>query len=132
MNTQRMNDPIVLAARILLAILFVVAGWGKVMGYASTQTYMAAGGVPGALLPLVIISEIGGGLLVAFGWQTRIVAILLAGFTVLTAIFFHSAAAQQTQLMKNLAITGGFLLLFVIGPGRYSLDGWTSKPASAE
>jgi putative oxidoreductase len=114
-----------LAARIFLATLFIVAGLQKIPGYESTAGYMDAMGVPGSLLPFVIALEIVGGLAIAVGYRTRVVAFLLAGFTMLTAFIFHSPLdpAEHTQFMKNLAITGGFLLLVVHGAGRLSLDG---------
>ena len=114
-----------LVSRILLAIIFVMGGIGKITGYAGTQGYMDAMGVPGMLLPLVIILELGGGLAIIVGWQTRWVAYALAAFTLLTAIIFHSNFADQVQMimfLKNLAIAGGLLLLGLHGAGAYSLD----------
>lgn len=111
--------------RILMAVIFVLAGIGKITGYAGTQGYMESMGVPGMLLPLVILTELGGGIALILGWQTRIVSLLLAGFTLLAGLIFHSHFADQTQMimfLKNLAITGGFLILAVHGPGAYSLD----------
>jgi len=114
-----------LAARVLIALIFVVAGYGKIGGYEATQGYMTSMGVPGALLPLVIITELGGGLLIMLGLFTRPVAIALAGFTLLSAVLFHGNSQetmQQIMLMKNLAIAGGFLFLVVHGAGKISLD----------
>ncbi|MFU8895117.1 MAG: DoxX family protein [Gammaproteobacteria bacterium] len=113
-----------LAARIFLAALFIVAGLGKIPGYEGTAGYMQSMGVPGMLLPLVIALEIVGGLAIAIGYRTRLAAFLLAGFTVLSGLIFHSPLdpAEQTQFLKNLAIAGGFLLLVVHGAGRWSLD----------
>jgi len=120
-----MEKIINLVARILLSHIFILAGINKIMGYAGTQGYMESVGVPGMLLPLVIILEIGGGLAVLLGWQTRLAAYALAGFTALAAIIFHSNLADQMQMilfMKNWAITGGLLLLAVHGAGALSLD----------
>ena len=114
-----------LVARILLSHIFILAGINKISGYAGTQGYMESVGVPGMLLPLVIILEIGGGLAVLVGWQTRMAAYALAGFTALAAIIFHSNLADQMQMimfMKNCAISGGLLLLAVNGAGALSLD----------
>jgi putative oxidoreductase len=113
-----------LAARIALAALFIIAGLGKISGYEGVAGYMQSMGVPGFLLPLVIALEIVGGLAVAVGYRTRLVAFLLAGFSVLSGLIFHSPLdpAEQTNFLKNLAIAGGFLLLFVHGAGRLSLD----------
>lgn len=114
-----------LFARIFLGQIFLVAGIGKIAAYAGTQAYMAAMGVPGALLPLVILLEVGGGLAIIAGWQTRWASIALALFTIAAALIFHRNFADQIQqimFMKNIAITGGFLLLAAHGAGGYSLD----------
>jgi len=114
-----------LAARLALAALFIVAGAGKIPGYEGVAGYMQSMGVPGALLPLVIALEIIGGLAIAVGYRTRVAAFLLAGFSLLSALVFHNPIAdpaEQTQFLKNLAIGGGFLLLWVHGAGRLSLD----------
>lgn len=120
-----MNKIINLVARVLLSHIFILAGINKITGYAGTQGYMESMGVPGMLLPLVIILEIAGGLAVLVGWQTRIAAYALAGFTVVAAILFHGNISDQMQMimfMKNLSITGGLLLLAVNGAGAMSLD----------
>lgn len=113
-----------LATRVFLAALFIVAGFGKIGGYEGTAGYMQSMGVPGALLPFVIALEIAGGLAIAVGYRTRFVAFLLAGFSILSGLFFHSPLdpAEQTQFLKNLAIAGGFLVLVVHGAGKISLD----------
>ena len=114
------------AGRVLLALIFVLAGVGKLgAGYAGTQGYMEAMGVPGMLLPLVILLEIGGGLALIIGWQTRWAAGALAAFTLVAAAIFHNNFADQIQMimfLKNLAISGGLLLLVVYGAGGLSLD----------
>lgn len=114
-----------LVARIFLGHIFLLAGISKIGGYAATQGYMDAMGVPGMLLPLVILLEIGGGLAIIVGWKTRWASIALAVFTVVAAAIFHNNFGDQTQMimfMKNIAIAGGFLLLAVHGAGAYSLD----------
>ena len=114
-----------LMGRILLAVLFLIAGLGKINGYANTMAYMHSQGVPGALLPLVILTEIGGAGLIVAGLWTRWVAVLLAGFTLLAAILFHthlSDQLQQIMFLKNLSIAGGFLLLAANGAGAWSVD----------
>jgi putative oxidoreductase len=115
-----------LAGRLLIAALFVVAGAGKIAAYAGTQAYMQSAGVPGGLLPLVILTELGGGLAIVFGLFTRPVALLLAGFSVITGFLFHHGADQisQIMLMKNLGLAGGFLFLAGNGAGKLSLDHW--------
>lgn len=91
---------------------------------------MDAMGVPGMLLPLVIVLEVGGGLAIMAGWQTKLVSIALAAFTVVAAAIFHNNFSDQMQMimfMKNIAIAGGFILLAVHGAGSYSLDNRRSK-----
>ena len=127
---NKLENIALLAARILMPILFISAGWGKVTGYAGTQQYMEAMGVPGALLPLTILLELGGGLAVLFGLLTRTTALFTAGFTILTTFLFHSNFADgvnQLMFMKNLTIAGGFLLLAITGPGAYSIDRLLNK-----
>ncbi|MEX6502514.1 DoxX family protein [Pseudomonas zhanjiangensis] len=120
-----MNSAIVLVARLLLAHIFLLAGFSKITGYAGTQGYMESMGIPGALLPLVIALEIGGSLALIVGFLTRWAALALAGFCIASALIFHTNFAEQTQMimfMKNLAMAGGFLLLYVQGAGAFSLD----------
>ena len=116
-----------LAGRILIAALFLMAGIGKLgSGYASTQAYMDAMGVPGVLLPLVIALEMGAAILVIAGLWTRAAALALAAFSIVSAVLFHwdfSDQMQQVMLLKNFAIAGGFLLLASRGAGKWSVDG---------
>ena len=127
MNTliEKLGPWIELAGRILMALIFITAGYGKIGGYEATQGYMAAMGVPGALLPLVIVTELGGGVLIATGLLTRYAALALAGFSIVSGVLFHGDFTDQTQqimFMKNLAMAGGFLFLVVNGAGKISLD----------
>ena len=120
-----MNNISLLIGRVLLALIFLLAGINKITGYAGTQAYMEAMGVNAMLLPFVIALEIAGGLAIIIGWQTRWAAYALALFTLLAAFLFHFNLSEQMQMilfMKNIAIVGGFLLLSVAGPGLYSLD----------
>ncbi|MFT4464811.1 MAG: DoxX family protein [Sodalis sp. (in: enterobacteria)] len=125
---KKLDDSALLVARVLMPILFIVAGYGKLgTGYAGTQHYMAAMGVPGFLLPLTILLEVGGGLAVLFGLLTRSVALITVVFTLLTEFIFHADFTQagnrnQINFMKNLTIAGGYLLLAVSGPGAFSID----------
>lgn len=122
---KKFEDIALLIARILMPILFINAGYGKIGGYEGTQQYMQAMGVPGFLLPLTILLELGGGLAILFGFLTRTTAIFTAIFTLLTALLFHSNFAEgmnQLMFMKNMTIAGGYLLLVVTGPGKWSLD----------
>lgn len=119
---QHVTAPV---GRIFLSLIFVVSGLGKITNFAGTQAYMESVGVPGLLLPAVIALEVLGGLAIVVGWQTRIVALLLAGFSLLSGLLFHADFGDQMQFimfMKNLALTGGFLMLVALGPGAWSLD----------
>ncbi|HUP91322.1 MAG TPA: DoxX family protein [Solimonas sp.] len=119
-----------LLGRILLAAIFVLSGWSKIGGYAGTQGYMQAAGVPGALLPLVILLELGGGIAIVLGLFTRWVALALALFSIAAAVLFHGKLGDQMQFVsffKNLAMAGGFLLLFTHGAGPLSLDARRAK-----
>ena len=113
------------AGRVLLAHIFLLAGINKITGYSGTQGYMEAMGVPGMLLPLVILLEIGGALALIAGWQTRLAAYALALFSIVSALIFHSNLGDQMQMilfMKNWAMAGGLLVLAANGAGAYSLD----------
>lgn len=124
LTSPALTDSAKLVGRILLALMFVMGGYSKIGGYAGTQAYMAAQGVPGILLPAVILLELVGGLMIVVGFKTRLVVLALFGFTIIATILFHSAPDRMQQLlfMKNLAVAGGFLVLFASGPGRWSLD----------
>jgi putative oxidoreductase len=114
-----------LTGRVLLASLFLLSGLTKLSAYGVTATYMAAFRVPAALLPLVIATEVLGALAIILGWQTRGVAGLLAAFSVLAAVTFHTNFGDQIQMimfLKNLSIAGGFLLLVANGAGPLSFD----------
>ncbi len=120
-------------ARGLLALIFILAGFQKIGGYAGVQGYMEAMGVPGALLPLVIVLEIGGGIALLVGYRARVAAFLLAGFTLLSGVLFHllpsfgmegmAAQGEVTSFLKNLAIAGGLGLVTIFGAGAWSVDG---------
>jgi len=127
-NTPAVSAMLALVARVLASTIFIVAGYGKLgAGYAGTQGYMASVGVSGELLPLVIALELGGGLALLLGFQTRLAAFLLAGFCIISAFIFHSGADQMQQIMfmKNLAMAGGLLVFTMFGAGRLSMDGET-------
>ncbi len=116
--------------RVLIALMFVISGLTKAFSYGGTAAFMESAGVPGVLLPLVILTEFVGGLAVIVGYKTRTAAFLLAGFSALSALFFHADFGDQTQMttfMKNFAIAGGFLFLVAFGAGAYSID--NRKPA---
>ena len=120
-----------LAARILLAQLFIVSGCGKIGGFAKTAAHMADMGLPLSrfLLILTIALEVGGGLLLALGWRVRWIATAFFGFTLLATIIFHPFwnaegtyfGAQLNNFMKNFAIMGGMLYVMAYGAGPFSL-----------
>ncbi|MDD9892917.1 MAG: DoxX family protein [Gammaproteobacteria bacterium] len=121
MNANVLN----LVGRIGLALIFVMAGFNKIGGYEGTVGYMESMGVPGALLPLVIALELGGGLAIIAGFFIKPIALALAGFSVAAAVLFHGNLGDQMQMilfMKNIGLAGGFLLLAANGPGDYSVD----------
>lgn len=125
-----MNAYLLLLGRIGLSLIFIISGWGKIAAYAGTQHYMDANGLPGALLPLVIVLELGGGLAILVGLCTRWVAIALALFTLVAAIFFHADFGdpmQATHVWKNVAIAGGFFVLAANAAGSFSLDAWWTR-----
>src|SRR5262249_38939127 len=114
-----------LAGRLLLALIFVHEGWSIIGKYGGAVAYMQKFGVPGMLLPAVIGLELGGGLLIAIGALTWLIAPMFAVFCMLTAVVFHMLFAAGNQLLhyqKDLAIAGGFLVLAVRGPGKWSAD----------
>lgn len=120
-----------LLGRAGLSLIFIISGWGKLAGYTATQQYMESMGVPGALLPLVIALELGGGLAILTGAFNRWIAIAIALFSIVSAAIFHADFADQMQAIsfwKNVAMAGGFLVLAANGPGRLSLDAlWAAR-----
>ncbi|HUG63404.1 MAG TPA: DoxX family protein [Methylomirabilota bacterium] len=136
----QIQAPTLLAARVLLSFIFILSGLQKITGYAGTAGYMEMMGVPSILLPLAIVVEVVGGLAILVGWQTRIAAVLLAGFSVVAGYLLHYAAvngqdamADMTQtimFMKNVTIAGGFLALIASGPGPWSVDARTGRAAA--
>ncbi len=113
------------SGRVLLAAIYLISGIGKISAYSGTAAYMESAGVPGQLLPLVIATELLGAIAIIIGYQTRLAAFLLAGFTLLAGMIFNHNVADQNDvvhLLKNLAIAGGFLVLWSNGAGALSLD----------
>jgi putative oxidoreductase len=113
------------AGRILLALIFIISGLGKLGDVAGVAGYMASVGLPAILAWPAILFEIVAGIALLIGCQTRITALALAGFSLLTAVIFHLDPADPTQMitfLRNLAMAGGYLLLFANGAGALSLD----------
>jgi putative oxidoreductase len=130
--TDRFQNVFALLARVLLAALFLPAGISKIAGFAGTVGYIGSVGLP---LPelgagIAVLVEVGGGLALLAGYQTRLVALLMAIFTVVAGVFFHAfwtaapeqLMVQQIMFMKNIAIAGGLLGLTAFGAGALSLD----------
>jgi putative oxidoreductase len=127
MNTQTNHAYLPLAARLLMAAIFVMSGIGKIANPAGTIGYINAMGLPfpEAGLAIAVAIEVGGGLLLVAGLYTRQVALALAAFSVATGLIFHSAIGDQNQmihLMKNLAMAGGLLQIAAFGGGSLALD----------
>lgn len=119
---------VILVSRIFLSILFILAGYGKLTAIAGTAGWFASLGLPAPTATTVLIGlvELLGGLAILVGFKTRIAAIVLAIFTLAATAVAHLDFSQEINplmLQKNLAITGGFLLLALIGAGAYSIDG---------
>ncbi|WP_010093974.1 DoxX family protein [Burkholderia ubonensis] len=131
-SLESKKDGLLLAARVLMMVLFILFGWQKLTGFSGTVAYMAATGAPSPELSAVIAVavELVGGLLIAIGFYTRPIALLFAAYTVATAFIGHRywALHGMDQYMamihfyKNVSIVGGLLLLALTGPGKYSLD----------
>ncbi|KQP09109.1 DoxX family protein [Pseudorhodoferax sp. Leaf265] len=126
------QDALALVGRILIAVLFIPAGFGKLTGFAGTVGYIGSAGLPlpqvGAALAIVV--ELGLGLALLVGFKTRLAALVLAVFTLAASFFFHNywavpadkAMVQQLMFMKNVAIAGGLLAFVAFGAGRFSVD----------
>lgn len=127
---NHIHNALALIGRIAFAAFFIPSGIAKITGYAGMTAYMTAHGVPGGLLPLVILTEVGGGVLVLVGWHTRIVAFLLGGFSALAVLLFWlhpSDAVGQIVRSAEFAVGGGLWVLAAHGGGGWSLDGWLAR-----
>ena len=114
-----------LLGRALLAAIFLHEAVSKLTAYSAGLAYMRAFGVPGELLPFAVAVELGCGVLILCGYQTRAAALLLAAFCLATAVLFHRNLGDRNQLLhfeKDLAIAGGLLVLFAHGAGAWALD----------
>ena len=126
------NDIALLLARILIAILFLIASYGKFKGLGGSTAYFTKLGVPAPsiMAPLVAAFELAAGILLLVGFKTRLVALAIGAFVIVAALLAHTNLADGNQLnhlLKNFAIVGGCLALFVTGGGAYSMDakrGW--------
>ncbi|RFP89039.1 DoxX family protein [Rhodobacteraceae bacterium 63075] len=128
----QLNDLSLLAARVLLAFLFIMAGLGKLGDVEGFAGFMASGGVPAFLAWPVVLFEILGGLAILAGILTRPAALALAAFCLVSGILYHfdpSNQQQMTSFMKNIALTGGYIALAAAGAGRFSVDAWRNSRA---
>lgn len=115
--------------RLFIALIFIASGLGKIAAPAATQGYIASVGLP---LPMVsyliaVLVELAGGIVILIGYQARVTGLVLAAFTLATAVIFHTNFADQNQMihfLKNIAISGGLLQVAAFGAGALSLDGW--------
>ena len=132
LSTTAAQDALTLAGRVLLALLFIPAGYQKIGGFTGTAGYIGSVGLPlpevGAALAIAV--ELGLGLLLLIGWRTRIAALGLAAFTLAASVFFHNywgvpaeqVMVQQLMFFKNIAVVGGLLAIAAFGAGGWSLD----------
>ena len=128
------KDLSLLVARVLLGLLFLVAGLGKLGSVEGFAGYMASGGVPAFLAWPVVLFEIVGGLALIAGVQTRVAALALGAFCIVAGVLYHFDPADQmamTSFLKNVALTGGYLALAVAGAGRYAVDSYIGGRAVA-
>lgn len=126
-QASKFSDIALLIGRILIGILFLIAAYNKMKGYGGSVGYFTKLGIPAPSLtvPLTIVFEAAAGILLIVGYQTRLVAILIAAFCIVTGLVAHTNIADGNQLnhlLKNLAVAGGALALFVSGPGAMSID----------
>jgi putative oxidoreductase len=117
------------SGRVLIALIFLMSGFGKIASPSMTMGYISAANLPFPLLAYIVavVVEVGGGILLVAGFQTRAVAAVLAIFTVVTALAFHSAFSDQNQMihfLKNISMAGGLLQLVAFGAGSFSIDNW--------
>jgi len=132
MNNTALHDAAAIVGRILMALLFLQSGFGKITGFAGTVAMTASKGLPmaEALIALSIVVELGCALMLIIGWKARWAAALLFLWLIPVTIAFHNPAGlpadqargQMIHMMKNIAIMGGMLMVFALGPGGFSLD----------
>ena len=133
MDQIKLTGGVDLLGRLLLAALFLSDGWTVINNYGAAADYLAQFGVPPLLLIPALILQVGGGLLVAVGWNTRLAALALSFFCISTALIFHNQfgdSNEEIQFWKDLAIAGGFLVLAAHGAGAFSFDSYLKKAAA--
>jgi putative oxidoreductase len=132
MAMKAKSDLLALVGRVLLGLIFVLSGWGKLTGFAGAAGYIASKGLPmpEVLAGIAVAIELGGGLALVVGFKARWAALAIAVFLVVISPIFHNfwdapaaqAMNQQIHFMKNVAILGGMLMVMAFGPGRFSID----------
>ena len=132
---SKSSDTFAFIGRCLMAVMFLMSGFGKVVAPAATIAWITSTGLPmpTAAYGISIIIELGGGLLLILGWQTRILGALLSLFAIATAFIFHRHVADQNQFfhfLKNIAVMGGLFQLMAFGAGRFSLDARLARSSS--
>lgn len=130
MNASK--DVAALVGRVLLALMFVLAGYGKIGGFEGVASAIASKGLPlpPVAVGIALIVELVGGLMLAIGWKARWAALAIAVFTLFASILFHdfwnmadqAATTNQLMFLKNVGVIGGMLMVWAFGPGRYSVD----------
>lgn len=131
-NPNALQDTLALVGRILIALLFVPAGFAKLTGFAGTVGYIASVGAPLPQLgaAIAVLVELGVGLMLLVGFKTRFAAIVLALFTLAASVMFHNywsmpadkAFVNQLMFFKNVAIAGGLFAIAALGAGRFGFD----------
>ena len=131
---NKLNPVFSLAGRVMIALIFVLAGLSKISAIEVTQGYMEAMGLSGILIYPTILFEVAAGLAIIAGFRTRYVALALAGFSLLSALIFHNQLGDQMQFilfMKNVAMAGGFLFLARYVAGELSMDNHRSAAVAS-
>ncbi|MCP4382358.1 MAG: DoxX family protein [Hyphomicrobiales bacterium] len=131
---QALANPLLLACRLLLGWFFVPAGIDKIENYSNTVQFMESNGVPGLLLPLVILLEILGPVFLALGLLTRLTALAMALFTILADVIFNigdTSSTGQYLYQAELVIVSGFLALMAVGGGQWALDALRGRTGRA-
>jgi len=134
---NQLQTPFSLLGRLLLALLFLPAGIGKLSNFAGTVGYISSGNLPFPTVAAVvaIVLEVGGGLALVLGYKTRWTALALALFTLVATLSFHAfwavpeaqAMMQKLMFFKNIAVIGGLLTLSAWGAGAWSVDARTAR-----
>jgi len=135
--SRQQSDAIALAGRVLMSLIFIMSGFNKLLSPTATIGHIAADGLPlpPAAYLVAVTCELGGGLAILFGWQTRVAAAVLTLFCLFTAATVHyqpGNAAQMVNFWKNLTMAGGFLYVVAYGSGTFSLDAWRSSHRSPQ